>query len=60
MANMKKVKKYWMEVNKDWIKQNKSDKIKVNLAYTMYLDGLCKDGIITLNQWHNADTTIIK
>ena len=47
-------KKQFVEMNKDWIEENKNDKIKVNLAYRYYLDKLCRDGEITLRQWQNA------
>jgi hypothetical protein len=57
---MRKIKKEWIDLNKEWIESNKSDKIKVNLSYTYYLDNLCKAGIITQKQWANADTKIIK
>lgn len=60
MANMRKIKKEWIDLNKEWIESNKADKIKVNLSYTYYLDNLCKAGIITQKQWANADTKIIK
>ena len=49
-----------MEVNKEWIEENKNDKIKVNYEYSIYLDALCKSGVITQKQWQNADTRIIK
>lgn len=60
MANMKDIKKNWIEENKEWIEANKNDKIKVNMAYTLFLDGLCRDGYITLSQWQKASTRIIK
>ena len=60
MANMKDIKKAWIEENKKWIEENKSDPIKVNMSYQIYLDSLCKDGWITQKQWQNANTKIIK
>lgn len=60
MANLRDLKKEWMEVNKEWIEENKNDKIKVNYEYSVYLDALCKSGVITQKQWQNADTRIIK
>ena len=52
--NMLCVKSEWMRENKDWIEEHKNDKQMVNLAYQTYLDGLCKSGEITQEQWQNA------
>lgn len=57
---LNEIKKDWIETNKEWIEENKSDPIKVNMEYQIYLDSLCKDGWITQKQWQNANTTIIR
>ena len=32
---------------------NKSDKPALNLAWVVFIDGLCKDGEISQSQWNN-------
>ena len=51
-------KKQFVEMYKDWIEENKDDKIKVNLAYHGYLDQLCREGEITLKQYETAGNLI--
>ena len=55
---LKEARQIFKEEYADFIRANKTDKIAINLAYTYFLDGLCKDGQITQKQWEDADNFI--
>lgn len=47
------IKKEFLRTNKDWILEHINDLTMINYEYNAYLDGLCKDGVITQKQWNN-------
>lgn len=51
--NIKNLAKEWKEENKQFISEHKTDTIMLNLAWSEYLDGLQRDGQITMKQWSN-------
>ena len=51
---MEEIKKNFIINNSDFILQNRNDIIKINFEYNCYIDGLCKDRIITSYQYNRA------
>lgn len=51
---MQEIKKEFIRDNQEWIYNNKNDIVMINYEFNCYIDGLCKDGIITYNQYYNA------
>ena len=51
--NYKDTLRSYKEAFKDFLKSKKNDKPALREAWHNYIDGLCKDGEITLQQYEN-------
>lgn len=51
--DIRKLAKQFKEDNRDFIETHKKDKILLNMCWSSYVDGLCRDGVVTLRQWQN-------
>ncbi len=51
---MQEIKKEFIRNNQEWIYNNKNDIVAINYNFNCYIDGLCKDGVITYNQYYRA------
>jgi len=52
-VNYKDTLRSYKEASKDFLKSKKNDKPALREAWSNYIDGLCKDGEITLQQYEN-------
>ena len=57
---MEEIKREFIRENKDYILNNINDIISINFEYTCYIDGLCKDGLITQRQYNSGNNHISK
>ena len=51
--NYKDTLRIYKEDSKDFLESKKDDKPALREAWSNYIDGLCKDGEITLQQYEN-------
>ena len=51
---MQEIKKEFIRDNQEWIYNNRNDIVTINYNFNCYIDGLCKDGAITYNQYYRA------
>tara|TARA_R100001440_G_scaffold52577_1_gene72385 strand:- start:486 stop:659 length:174 start_codon:yes stop_codon:yes gene_type:complete len=52
-VNYKDTLRIYKEDSKDFLESKKDDKPALREAWSNYIDGLCKDGEITLQQYEN-------